>query len=163
MNYRNISLIVIVFLFSFNLFLLNLVHKNKLNEKIIVISISDGDTITVLQNNEEKKVRLSDIDAPEKNQPFGTKSKNILANKIFKKEVKIVYSKKDGFGRILGQVYLGDRFINKEMVEEGFAWHYSQFSKSSEIALAQEKAKKEKLGLWVDSNPIQPWEFRKKK
>ena len=64
---------------------------------------------------------------------------------------------------ILGDVYLGDRHINLEMVQDGLAWHYKQYSKSKELAEAEDEARKEKKGLWADKEPMPPWEFRKMK
>lgn len=129
-----------------------------------VVGVSDGDTITVLDAEKKThKIRLQHIDTPERKQSFGTKAKQMLSDKVFGKEVRIERHSKDRYGRTIGVVYLGSRCINLEMVQEGWAWHYKQFSKSSEYAEAEKAAKKKKLGLWQDTNPIPPWEFRKKK
>ena len=128
-----------------------------------VVGISDGDTITVLHPDKtQMKVRLAEIDCPEKKQPFGTKSKEALSEKIFGKYVKVEWTKKDRYGRVIGKVYLNGRYINKEMIEEGWAWHYTDYSHSPEMAEAQEYAKSHKLGLWADKHPVPPWDFRKK-
>jgi micrococcal nuclease len=128
-----------------------------------VVGISDGDTITVLQPDKTQiKVRLAEIDCPEKKQPFGTKAKEELSNKIFGKHVKVEWTKKDRYGRVIGKVYLNDRYINKEMIKEGWAWHYTEYSRSPEMSEAQEYAKSHKSGLWADKHPVPPWEFRKK-
>lgn len=128
-----------------------------------IIKIIDGDTITVLSNKILYRIRLAEIDAPEKKQFFGMQSKKILGDKIFHKDVKIVWSKRDLYGRIMGHVYLDDRWINKEMIEDGWAWHYKQYSKNKELALVESNAKANGKGLWADQNPIPPWEFRKNK
>jgi len=128
-----------------------------------VVGISDGDTITVLQPDKiQMKVRLAEIDCPEKKQPFGNKAKEALSEKIFGKYVKVEWTKKDRYGRVIGKVYLNGRYINKEMIEEGWAWHYTDYSHSPEMAEAQECAKNHKLGLWADKHPVPPWDFRKK-
>ncbi len=128
-----------------------------------VIAISDGDTITVLAPDKTQiKVRLAEIDAPEKKQAFGTKSKEALAEKIFGKEIRLEGTKKDRYGRLIGKVYIDNRYINQEMIEEGWVWHYTEYSKSSELESAQQYAKKHKVGLWADVAPTPPWEFRKK-
>ena len=133
------------------------------SSKSNVISISDGDTITVLlKDKTQQKVRFAEIDCPEKKQAFGTKAREELGKKIFGKHVDIDWTKKDRYGRIIGKVYLNGRYINKEMIEEGWAWHYTEYSHSQEMADAQEYAKKNKLGLWADKHPIPPWDFRKK-
>ena len=139
-------------------------HDDKIQLKGKVISIADGDTITVIdQNKEQHKIRLAEIDAPEKKQAFGTKAKEALADKVFDHEVTVKYKTKDRYGRIVGYVYLDNRLINKEMVEEGFAWQYTTYSKSKDYGDLQAQAKKNKVGLWKDESPTPPWEFRKKK
>lgn len=146
-----IFLFVVSYSYIFSLF----------DETFPVIAISDGDTITILKDKEKVKVRLAEIDCPEKKQPFGPTAKLVLTNKIDHKNVKVVYSKRDGYGRIIGKVYLNGRYINKEMIQEGLAWHYTEYSKSDELELAQNIAKKNKIGLWKDKNPTPPWEYRK--
>lgn len=128
-----------------------------------VIGVTDGDTITILNDKIQYKIRLAEIDTPEKKQPFGTKCKQILSDKVFGKEVKVLWDKEDRYKRIIGTIILNERNINKEMVSEGFAWHYKQYSKSKELEELEQKAREEKRGLWADKNPIPPWEFRKKK
>jgi len=99
------------------------VHADEIRGK--VVGIADGDTITVLDAGKvQHKIRLEGIDAPEKGQAFGTKSKEKMSEKVGEKEVVVRWSKKDRYGRILGDVYLGDRHINLEMVQDGLAWHY---------------------------------------
>lgn len=81
--------------------------------------------------------------------------------KVGGKEVVVQWEEKDRYGRILGEVHLGDRHINLEMVQEGMAWHYKQYSKSKELADAEIEARKAKKGLWLDKEPVSPWDFRK--
>ena len=127
-----------------------------------VVSVADGDTITILDADKiQHKIRLQGIDAPEKGQAFGTKSKERLSEKIGEKEVVVKWKNKDRYGRVLGEIYLGDRHINLEMVQDGLAWHYKQYSKSKELAVAEDEARNAKKGLWVDKEPEPPWEFRK--
>ena len=100
-------------------------HADEIRGK--VVSISDGDTITVLDAEKvQHKIRLQGIDAPEKKQAFGTKSKDRLSDKIGEKEVVVKWKEKDRYGRVLGEIHLGDRHINLEMVQDGMAWHYKQ-------------------------------------
>jgi len=128
-------------------------HADEIRGK--VVGIADGDTITVLDAEKvQHKIRLEGIDAPEKGQAFGTKAKEKMSE--------LVGEKKDRYGRILGNVHLGDRLINLEMVQEGLAWHYKQYSKAKELADAEDEARKAKKGLWGDKSPEPPWEFRKK-
>jgi len=128
-----------------------------------VVYIADGDTITVLDSdNVQHKIRLHGIDAPERKQSFGTKAKEALAEKVHEQTVRIVWKEKDRYGRIVGDVHLGDRNINIEMVHDGFAWWYRTYApKSKLLEAAEAEAKTEKRGLWHDKNPEPPWEFRK--
>ena len=127
-----------------------------------VVSVADGDTITVLDSeNVQHKIRLQGIDAPEKKQAFGTKSKELLSDKVAGHEVVVTWKEKDRYGRILGEVMVGRRHINLEMVQDGMAWHYVQYSKSKELTAAETLARAAKRGLWADTEPMPPWEFRK--
>ena len=135
-------------------------HADEIRGK--VVSIADGDTITVLDADKvQHKIRLQGIDAPEKKQAFGTKSKERMSEKVGGEEVVVQWKAKDRYGRIIGEVMIGSRHINLEMVQDGMAWHYKQYSKSKELAEAEDLARKEKKGLWVDKEPVPPWEFRK--
>lgn len=127
-----------------------------------VVGVSDGDTITVLDANKEQfKIRLEGIDTPESNQAYGTRAKQALSDKVFGKRVHVVWKERDRYKRILGWLYLDDRLINKEMVQEGWAWHYKQYSNDPELAHAEESARSSRKGLWADANPIAPWDFRR--
>ena len=127
-----------------------------------VVAVADGDTVTVLYNgNQQHKIRLLHIDCPESTQPFGTKAKTTLSGKIFGKTVTVKWTEMDKYKRILGDIYLGKRWINQEMVQEGMAWHYKFFSKDATIAAAETKAKASKLGVWSQANPVAPWDFRR--
>lgn len=127
-----------------------------------VVGVTDGDTITVLDdNNVQHKVRLLGIDAPERNQAFGTQSKKALSDKIFGKRVNVEWYETDRYKRIIGSIWYDSRWINMEMVQDGMAWHYKQFNKSEFLEDAEIRAKFLKRGLWADANSIPPWEFRK--
>lgn len=126
-----------------------------------VVAIADGDTLTVLDAAKvQHKIRLEGIDAPEKKQAFGSKSGAALGRKVFQKDVRIEWQKKDRYGRILGHVYLDQRWINQEMVAEGWAWHFKKYSADRELAEAEEKAKLAGSGLWADKAPTPPWDYR---
>ena len=124
-----------------------------------IVSIHDGDTITVLQGKQQIKVRLFGIDAPELKQPYGKKSKQFLANLIAGKVVEVEENGKDRYKRTIGTIYLNGADINAQMVENGYAWAYRKFSKK--YTAQESKAKKQGLGLWRDKKPIPPWEWRK--
>jgi endonuclease YncB( thermonuclease family) len=136
----------------------------------IVVGVADGDTITVLDaSNELHKIRLSGIDAPEKKQPFATISKQSLSNLIFNRAVIIHWQKRDSYGRIVGKVMLDDVDMNLEQIKAGMAWFYRQYQKQLSLedqtayATAEQEAKANKLGLWIDEAPIAPWHFRRAK
>lgn len=125
-----------------------------------VISIHDGDTITVLQDKRQIKVRLFGIDAPELKQPYGKKSKQFLANLIAGEVVEVDENGKDRYKRTIGTIYLGNTDINAQMVENGYAWAYRKFSKK--YTPQESQAKKQRLSLWRDKEPTPPWEWRRR-
>ncbi|MCC7029381.1 MAG: thermonuclease family protein [Chitinophagaceae bacterium] len=126
------------------------------------VRILDGDTFEILVNGHSLyKVRLTDIDAPEKRQDFGQVSKQALATRIFGREVKVIYEKLDRNKRILGHLYVGDEYINLTMVSQGLAWHYKKYSNDQRFAIAENKARNAKKGLWINPHAVAPWVFRK--
>ena len=131
-----------------------------------VIKIADGDTITVLdQNKVQHRVRLTGIDAPERKQAFGGRSKKSLSKLVFSKIVRVKTTKRDRYGRVLGKVMIDGIDVNKEQVRRGMAWHgyFRDQTYTDRITYAeiQNNAKKEQRGLWVDPNPLAPWKWRK--
>jgi micrococcal nuclease len=74
--------------------------------------------------------------------------------------VRIAVRGKDRYGRDVGDVFYGDRYINMEMVRDGFAWRYVQYDKIGEFTEAEKDAREHRRGLWADPHPIPPWEFR---
>lgn len=123
-----------------------------------VVSVHDGDTITILAGKEQVKIRLFGIDAPELKQPYGKKSKQFLSNLIAGQIVEVKENGNDRYGRTIGTISLNGEDINAQMVESGYAWAYRRFSKK--YAPQESEAKFEKRGLWRD-NPIPPWIFRR--
>lgn len=126
-----------------------------------VVNVSDGDTVTVLcDKNDQIKLRLFGIDAPEKKQAYGQKSKQALSSMIAAQEVQIVTHGHDRYSRTIATIFLNDVDINAEQVKNGMAWAYVKYSKK--YVLLEEAARKERVGLWNDNNPTPPWEWRKK-
>jgi endonuclease YncB( thermonuclease family) len=126
-----------------------------------VVRIADSDTITVLLDKTQRKIRLEGIDAPEKGQAFGTKARRALREKISGKTVRIDWKQRYRYGRIVGRVYLGDRDISLEMVRDGMAWHCKRYSRETALAEAEREARADRRGLWADDKPTLPWEWRK--
>ena len=127
-----------------------------------IVGVADGDTVTILDAAKvQHKIRLDRIDAPEKKQAFGEKAKQHLSEMVFGKDVRVEYTSKDRYGRILGIVRVDGRDINLQMIKDGFAWHYKYYDKTPSYAQAEVEAREAKKGLWVDVNPIAPYDFRK--
>ena len=125
-----------------------------------VVSVADGDTVTVLVNKEQVRVRLEGIDAPESNQSFGARAKQALSGLVFGKTVTVKKTGTDRFGRTLGVIMVGDTDANAKMIEDGWAWHYKQYNKENRLAQLEDAARQAKRGLWADPSPLAPWEFR---
>jgi endonuclease YncB( thermonuclease family) len=135
-----------------------------------VIKVTDGDTVNVLtDDNQTHKVRLSGIDAPEKSQAFGNKSKQALADDIDGKTVTVEFNKRDKYQRIVGKITVNGKDVNLNQIKRGLAWHYKKYENEQDVedrsiyANAEYLAQRDKIGLWFDANPIPPWDFRKQK
>jgi len=134
-----------------------------------VVGVSDGDTITVLDEIKQRHViRLMGIDAPEKAQAFGQQSKKSLSDLVFDKDVSVTWYKKDRYGRTVGLVLVDDTDVCLEQIKRGLAWHYKQYEREqsfedrSRYADAEEETRNARMGLWVDDNPIEPSKYRRK-
>jgi endonuclease YncB( thermonuclease family) len=126
-----------------------------------VVGVTDGDSITVLRGREQVKVRLVEIDAPEKAQPFGNRARRALEALVKGSEVLVVDRGLDNYHRILGRIYRGDLDVNAEQVRQGMAWVYRPYAKDATLYRTEAEAKEQKRGLWRDSDPVPPWEWRK--
>jgi endonuclease YncB( thermonuclease family) len=134
-----------------------------------VVGVTDGDTITLLApGNVEEKIRLSGIDAPEKTQPYGQASKQNLSDLVYGKDVSVVFDKRDRYGRIVGKVIIAGRDACLNQVEAGLAWHFKRYQNEQPMEdrlayiRAEEAARTSKVGLWGESEPVPPWEWRKR-
>lgn len=129
-----------------------------------VISISDGDTITVLREDKSSvKIRLEGIDAPESSQAFGSKSKDALKELVAGKTVELRKTGEDKYGRSLAFVFIDGVDVNAKLIEDGWAWHYKKYNKDKHLAELEDKARADHKGLWHDESPLPPWEFRARK
>jgi endonuclease YncB( thermonuclease family) len=127
-----------------------------------VIKVYDGDTVTCLDDmNQQQKVRLAEIDAPEASQDFGQVSRQTLAGMVFGKTIEVVDQGRDRYGRWIGRLYADGIDVNQQMVATGNAWHYAAYSKDPALAQAQTLAQAQRIGLWSQPNPTPPWEYRK--
>ncbi len=133
-----------------------------------VIGVADGDTITVLDESKtQHKIRLAGIDAPEKKQPFGERSKQSLSTMVFQKFITVEWSKRDRYGRVVGKVMVNGQDVGLAQVSAGFAWHYKAYEREQSradkdtYAQAEDEARSDRRGLWRDTKPTPPWEFRR--
>ena len=126
-----------------------------------VVRIVDGDTLVLLVDQQQLKIRLADIDTPERKQPFGTKAKQALSDLAFGKQARVVEVTVDRYGRIVGRVYVDGIDVNRELVAQGYAWVYRKYSNDAELLRLEAEAKQMGLGLWADPDPIPPWEWRR--
>tara|TARA_B100000767_G_C19575805_1_gene455189 strand:+ start:136 stop:639 length:504 start_codon:yes stop_codon:yes gene_type:complete len=144
-----------------------------------VVSVTDGDTIKVLDDkNIQYKVRLTGIDAPERGQPFATRSKEHLASMVAGKAVFVESDKTDRYGRVLGKVWVQPLDCNTcaktldtnyAQLLTGMAWWYRYYASQQSLEdqgryeSAEADASHRNLGLWVDPSPINPYQWRKGK
>jgi micrococcal nuclease len=127
-----------------------------------VVGVVDGDTIDVLYNSKKIRIRLNGIDCPEKSQAFGAKAKQFTSGLVYDRTVKVKEKEFDRYGRTIADIYLIDgRWLNKMLLDSGFAWHYKRYSSSEILADAEQTARKKKIGLWADKSPVAPWDFRR--
>ena len=125
----------------------------------------DGDTFKLLtQDSTIVKVRLANIDCPEKKQPFSKRAKEFTSRAIFGKTVCVDIIKKDRYGRSIAKVLYNDSLnLSSQLVKNGLAWHYLKYSKNPTLQAMEDEARKKKIGLWQDPNAIPPWEWRDNK
>lgn len=125
-----------------------------------VVGVHDGDTLTIMHNGVAEKVRLVEIDAPELGQAYGNNSKQSLSELCFGQQATIKDQGKDKYGRTLGRVDCAGKDANLEQVKAGMAWFYVEYGHDQAIKMAETQAKEASAGLWADSAPQAPWEFR---
>ena len=128
-----------------------------------VVSVTDGDTIKVLQDGKQVKVRLAAIDCPEKGQPYGQAAKKFTIDLVAGRIVKVWPTDTDRYGRTIAFVFVGGIDLNKELLKAGLAWHYKQYSRDPELAKLEFEARAKKVGLWIEPGAVAPWKWRKMK
>jgi endonuclease YncB( thermonuclease family) len=131
------------------------------------VRVTDGDTIVILsEGNVQHKIRLQGIDAPERGQAFGTKSKEHLTESVAGRFVVVEYDKRDRYGRIVGKVLVSGKDACLEQIRAGLAWHYKKYqaeqTESDRLIYSEgeNEAREAKRGLWQDPHAIPPWEYR---
>lgn len=127
------------------------------------VGVSDGDTITVMKDGRAVKVRLDGVDCPEGHQAFGSRAKQFVASKTFRKILTVRVKTRDRYNRIVGRVYIEKEDLTDEIIKSGMGWHYKKYNGERKLAESENRARALKVGLWRDSNPTPPWDFRRGK
>ena len=126
-----------------------------------VVGVHDGDTVTLLiKGNQQLKIRLAQIDAPELDQAFGQQSKHSLSAMVFNKTIKVEKETTDKYGRTVGTLLVDGLDANKEQVKLGMAWVYRKYLHDQSLLSIEQTARQSKVGLWADGNPMAPWDYR---
>lgn len=146
------------------------VNSEGKKEKILgrAFAVYDGDTCRIeIPGGKQEKLRFAHIDAPEKNQEYGLEAQKFLSNMIDGREITVYVLNTDKYGRKVVDVYYDGRYINAEMVKNGYAWHYKTFDKKGsdiykQLDKYEQEARKNKLGLWKNGKAEAPWEYRRR-
>jgi endonuclease YncB( thermonuclease family) len=129
-----------------------------------VIGVKDGDTVEVMDNHNKTTIlRLAEVDCPEKKQPYGNAAKQFTSKAVYRKTISYIITNKDRYGRSVAKVYYKNKHLSSELIKNGLGWHYKKYSNSKELALLEQKARTQRIGLWVDPNPVYPSDWRKGK
>ena len=126
-----------------------------------VVSVTDGDTIKVLKDGKQVKIRLASIDCPEKGQPWSKRAKQFTSLLAFNKTVVVIPVDEDRYGRIVAWVFFDEINISKALLRAGLAWHYRQYSNDPLLTALEMEARAAKKGLWSEPYPVPPWVWRK--
>lgn len=138
-----------------------------------VSHVFDGDTIRLLVNEscensscpntgDKVKIRLGEIDTPESDQPHGKRAESALRGAIGGKDIHVLQTDVDQYGRAVGELYYKDAWVNGWLVQQGHAWAYPEFVIADQLFSWQEEAKSEEAGLWRAESPVKPWVWRQK-
>lgn len=128
----------------------------------VVARVTDGDSVDLRVGEVTYRARLHGIDAPERRQPWGSESHAALESLVHGLTVRVIVPDVDRFGRLIVRLFLDDVEVNLRMLELGAAWHYTQFDRSEAYAVAERRARQERRGLWADSDPMPPWDWRRR-
>ena len=131
-----------------------------------VVRISDGDTLTILtSDNKQIRIRLAEIDTPERGQPYATRSQQELSSLVWQKELVIGVVDVDRYGRIVGRIFVGNIDVSAELVRRGAAWVYRQYAKDRLLFDLEAEARTARRGIWAlpETDQIPPWEWRRRR
>ena len=127
-----------------------------------VVSIHDGDTISIRTATRTVRVRLYGIDCPEYRQPFSQRARRFTSEMTFRKSVTVHIEGRDRYDRILGRVVVDGTDVNEALVRNGLAWHYEIGAGDRRLAAAEKAARAARAGLWADKQPVPPWRWRRR-
>ena len=128
---------------------------------VSIDGVSDGDTFYVRLDGSSVRVRLAEVDAPEKRQPFGRRSEQALRALLGSGPVVLRWSELDKYGRIVAHAEAGGLDVGREMVRGGWAWTYTAYARDPMLPELERTARAQRAGLWADAVPVAPWEWRK--
>ena len=128
-----------------------------------VVAIIDGDTLTVLRDRQQVRIRLHGIDTPERRQPFYARARQLAGALAHEESVRVEPTDVDRYGRTVAVVILPDgRSLNEELVRAGLAWWYFRYAPADHrLERLQREARQGGRGLWSAPEPIPPWEWRR--
>lgn len=160
------SLLLLSVVFAFNFVNCREVARDSRNEEVQarVSHVADGDSFTIKREGKDVRVRINAVDAPELAQEFGKESRNNLTRLIANRDVLLVPKTYDKYGRMVADVFVGDKNVGLAQIEDGFAWDFrpnKNFVMPDGYEAAENRAKKESKGLWKSANPTPPWDWRK--
>ena len=130
-----------------------------------VVKIADGDTLTLLtQANDQIRVRLAEIDTPERGQPYGRKSQETLSSLVWEKDIAVRVVDVDRYGRTVGRIFVGDTDVSAEMVRTGAAWVYRRYATDPDLFTIEDEARLAQRGVWglSETERVPPWEWRRR-
>lgn len=134
-----------------------------------VVGVVDGDTVDIVTpSNEQIRIRVMGIDAPEKAQAFGHRSKQKMSDLVYGKDARVEFTKRDRYGRIVGKVIVNGRDAGLGLIDAGLAWHYKKYAfeqpygDRDSYADAENNSRSSRIGLWADAEPIAPWDWRRR-
>lgn len=128
-----------------------------------VVRVAEGRTVSALLTGDgQMKVRLASIDTPERGQPFGRVATRTLAGYVAGKQVEVEEVDVDRYGRVVGHVYADGGWVNGALVRDGVAWVYRKYSDDPQLLRLEREAREEGRGLWVEPDPVPPWEWRRR-
>lgn len=130
----------------------------------LVVAISDGDTLKARCGEpgayEQVTIRLAEIDAPEKRQPYGEASRQALAALCFQQQAAVTPATRDRYGRTVARVACAGQDASAAQVRTGMAWAFTRYLTDPEIARLEAAARAAGVGLWTDPDPVPPWDWR---